>query len=797
MKTRNLAFRGRCPCALCAGFLYAGSAGGPSRARGGARVRSPFVAAWVAASLVFLTLFAASAARSAGIYINEIAVEGNQQVSAEKILRVLRVEPGSPYEAGRFQEALKRLFATKQFEFIQAYREDTTSPDSVRIVVRVKEYPKIEHVRYEGNKHVDDDDLEKVVSVGSGTFVRPSLIGKDREAISDVYKEKGYYRVAVEESLTTDPETRARVLLYVVTEGEKVSVKHVDFVGVRAFDTEQLRKVMKTKEDSWFRGGDFKPKEFEVDQNEILRLYRSYGFLDAEIKDKEMVFSDDGKDLDIFLTVEEGKQYRVGDVTWSGNELFPDALIAGKVTLQHGDVFNDTEFAMIQGEISALYADKGYIYATVSPLKNVKGDIIDVDFEITEENPAHIREINISGNTKTYEEVIRRQLVIAPGDVFLRSRLIRSLREVFNLGYFAGPPQVIPGRRYENGDLDITLRVEEKPAGQFRLGAGFSQLNRVSGFIGVQEPNFLGRGLRVGFDWEFSKFRQNVNISLTEPWFLGTPTEVSFNIYNRQQNAVRQQFFTDQRTGFGLRVGRPFPWFDYTTAFLRYTWERVNLSDFSPAYFGPLRFTDWPQTTSAVGFTMLRNSTDNPFHPTTGTRTRFNARWTGGQLLGGDVRFQLYEVDFTWYEPLFWRFSLEIRNQFGVLDGYERPDQVPDYEKYRLGGNRRWGLRGYDFYEVVPLGNPQFVGGRFMQISTLQVNFPISNPTVWGLFFAEGGNTWNSFQESALFDLRKSVGMGVRIELPMLGTVGLDYGYGIDRAGGAAWEPHITFGGTF
>jgi len=192
----------------------------------------------------------------------------------------------------------------------------------------------------------------------------------------------------------------------------------------------------------------------------------------------------------------------------------------------------------------------------------------------------------------------------------------------------------------------------------------------------------------------------------------------------------------------------------------------------------------------------MRNSTDNPFHPTTGTKTILNARWTGG-VLGGSIDFQKYEVDFSWYEPLFWRFVLEISNQFGILDGYQTPLQVPDYEKYRLGGNRRWGLRGYDFFEVVPRGNQQFVGGRFMQISTLQVTFPISNPTVYGLFFAEGGNTWNSFQQATLFDLRKGVGMGVRIELPMLGTVGLDYGYGIDRVGGAAWEPHITFGGTF
>jgi outer membrane protein insertion porin family len=741
-------------------------------------------------------LIAAGPSRAAGPYVKEIVVTGNKQVSSDKVLRVIRVAPGSPYEVTKLQEALKRLFDTKQFQYVQAYKEDTASPDSVRVVVRVEEYPKIEEVRYKGNEHVDEDDLKEAVTVFAGTFVRPAMLNKDKDAISDLYKEKGYYRVAVGDSIFADPKTRGLVLMYVVDEGKKVSVKHIDFIGVQGVDSEELRGQMKTKRDSWLRGGDFKPKEFEDDKTRILTYYRSRGYLDAEIKDTEMVFSDDGKGLDLFITVEEGRQYQVGDVTWTGNELFPDTTISAMITMYEGEVFDDTEFAMVQANISSLYADKGYIYATVSPQKTIDRNTVGVKFDITEGMPAHVREINITGNSKTYEEVIRRQLIISPGDVFLRSRLIRSLREVFNLGFFAGPPQVIPGRPDENGDIDITLRVEEKPAGQFRLGAGFSQLNRVSGFIGVQEPNFLGRGLRVGFNWEFSRYRQNIDVSLTEPWFAGTPTEVSFNVYNRQQSAVRQQFFTDRRTGFGLRVGRPFPWFDYTSIFLRYTLERVDLSDFSPAYFGPLLLTPWPQTTSAVGVTLMRNSTDNPFHPTTGTRTILRGQWTGG-MLGGDINFQRYEVDFTWYEPMFWRFVLGVRNQFGILDGYESPVQVPDFEKYRLGGNRRWGLRGYDFFEVVPMGNTQYVGGRFMQISTLELSFPIADPTIWGLFFAEGGNTWNSFQQATLFDLRKSVGFGVRIELPMLGTVGLDYGYGIDRIGGAAWEPHITFGGAF
>jgi outer membrane protein insertion porin family len=772
------------PCALFARFLYMAD-----------RTRCMLILSLFCATSV---VAASSPARTTGtVVIKELVIVGNEQVSTDKIRRVMRIEDGSVFDENKITDALRRLFATKQFSDIQALREQARSADSIRVTIKVAEYPKVEEVRYAGNDHVDKEDLDKVVATGKGSFVRPALLGRDREAIADVYKEKGYYRVSVEDSLAIDPETKARILVYRVDEGNKVSVKHVDFLGVTAVDTDELRRLMKTKEDRWYRGGDFKPKEFEEDAERMILLFRSRGYLDAEIKDKELVFSQDGKDLDVFITMEEGQEYRVGELRWSGNVLFPDSVVSKLIRLEKGEVFDDTEFSQIQYDINSLYWDRGYIYSSVSPLKQVEDGVIDVEFEITEGNPAHVNEISIVGNTKTSEEVIRRELVLVPGDVFQLPRLRRSMREVFNLGYFAGPPQHDIRRANEDGDIDITLRVEERPAGQFRLGAGFSQLNKISGFIGVTEPNFLGRGLRVGFDWEFSKFRQNISVQFTEPWLMGTPTELSLSIYNRIQNQVRQQFFSDRRTGFSIRVGRPFPWFDYTSVFGRYSFEGVELTDFAASYTGPLRQVDWPQQTSSVGLTIVRNSTDSPFHPTDGTTTVLNGRWTGGDLLGGDVRSQRYEVTFSWFEPLFWKFVLEVKNQLGVIDGYDNPDQVPDYEKFRLGGNRHYGLRGYDFYEVVPEGNPQYVGGRFMQVMSYEVSYPIAPPTVYGLFFFEGGNTWNSFQDATLFDLRKSAGLGVRIELPMIGTVGLDYGYGMDRATGGSWEPHVTFGGAF
>ncbi|HEX5131139.1 MAG TPA: outer membrane protein assembly factor BamA [Candidatus Krumholzibacteria bacterium] len=728
--------------------------------------------------------------------MQRVEVRGNRQVSSQKITRVVGVKPGDRYEPDRIRLGLKRLFETHQFSDIHALREDGSKADSVVVVIEVVEYPRVDEVGFEGNDHIGDDDLRKAISAAKGTFVRPSVTDKDRETISDQYREKGYYRVSVRDTLKVDARDGKRELVYRVREGRKVKIKHIDFIGTGQMDTEEIRKVMKSKPDGFLSGGDFNPRELDDDKERIIQLYKSKGFLDVAVQDPELDFAADGKGLDVYFTVEEGTRYYVGDIKWSGNELFADTTIAQLITLKKGRPLDDLELSQIQFNIANLYGDRGYIYATVTPVKKVRGDVMDLNFEIEQGNLAHVRQINITGNTKTWEGVIRRELVLQPGDVFSSNRLRRSLREVFNLGFFAGPPEPQVTQANNDGDIDLNLKVEEKSAGQFRVGAGFSQLNRVSGFIGVTEPNFLGRGYRVGVNWEFSQTRQDISLQFTQPWAFGTPTELSFQLYSANQEKVSAQFYSDRRTGFSVRVGRPLPWLDYTSASVRYSLEEVELTNFSPNYAGPLRLTQWPQTTSSVGVTLFRNSTDNPFHPTTGSRTTLNTRWTGATL-GGDVNIQRYDLEVSWFQSLAWKFVLELRQSFGVVDGYQSPAQVPDYERFRLGGNRKLGVRGYDFYEIVPKGNNPYTGGRAYSITVGQIEFPVVPPTVYGHFFLDMGGTWNSFGSAEMGDVRKGAGFGVGIELPMIGLFGFDYGYGFDRLFGGRWQAHITFGNSF
>ncbi len=749
------------------------------------------------ATLLFAVLVCAAAYAQRPIsIIQKVDVRGNKQVSSSKITRVVGVKPGDGYDAERIRPGLKRLFETRQFSDIRAYRIDGSSRDSCVVVIEVVEYPRIDAVRFEGDDHIGKDDLVKVISATKGTFVRPSVTEKDREAISELYREKGYYRVGVTDTITTDAKSGSRELVYRITEGKKVKIKHIDFIGSRLMDTDELRGAMKSKPDGFLSGGDFNPTQLDEDRERIIQLYKSRGYIDVTVSDPELDFTLDGSGIDVYFTIGEGRQYFVGKITWSGNELFPDTTIAGRITLEKGEPLDDIELSMIQFNIANLYGDRGYIYATVTPVKSITGSVVDLNFEINQGNLAHVHEINIAGNEKTWDEVIRRELVLMPGDVFSSNRLRRSLREVFNLGFFAGPPEPQVTQANEEGDINLTLRVEEKSAGQFRVGAGFSQLNRVSGFIGVTEPNFLGRGYRVGVNWEFARSRQDISLNFTQPWAFGTPTELSFQLFAANQDKVSAQFYSDRRTGFSVRVGRPLPWLDYTSVSVRYSLEEVELSNFSPGYVGPLINTDWPQTTSSMGLTLFRNSTDNPFHPTLGTRTTLNTRWTGG-LMGGDVNLQRYDVEVSWFQSLLWKFVLQLSQGFGVVDGYTSSLQVPDYERFRLGGNRKLGVRGYDFYEIVPLGNNTYTGGRAYSITVAAIEFPIVPPTVYGHVFLDMGGTWNSFASAEFSDVRKGAGFGIVIELPMIGLFGFDYAYGFDRFGGGRWQSHINFGSTF
>jgi len=742
---------------------------------------------------LFCAFCLSSAAQA--VTIARLEVTGNFFVTEQKILSMFGVAAGDELRDDKISEALKRLFQTKSFADASVrYRlEDGAAV----LTLTVEEYPRIKEIRILGSEKIERKDIEGKVALKEGYFARPSLFTQDVAAIRSLYAEKVYNRSKIEVRKTPVEKEHSIIVSYVITEGSKIKIRHLDFLGNGALETGELRRVIETKESRWWRGGEFKPATVEQDLRNIKDLYGTRGYLDAEARIERQEEIEGGKYLDLYIKVNEGAQYTLGKLTWSGNKVVTDDEIKKFINIEEGDPFALDRIEALEMAINGRLWEQGYIWSRINPARSVRRQRIDLALGIVENNPASINEIKIAGNTKTFEGVIRRELRVYPGDRFILSEVQRSLRDIVSLGYFNGPPDVKTEQVNEQGDINLLLTVSEKQTGYFRMGAGFSQLNSLSGFFGVQENNFLGRGKSVSLDWEFGKYRKNVNVSYTEPFLWGTENTLSLSIYNWIQDRVQQQYYTDRRKGASLQLGRPFPWLDFMKAYVSYRFENVELSNFSDDYpeTGTLRDVDWPLLKSSVLFSLSRNSTDNPFHPTEGSIVSLSAEFCGG-LLQGNVKYMRYMAGMSWFRNIFWRFTFHLNMEAGVINGYGSAGEVQDFEKFRLGGNRRYALRGYDFYEVVPEGNDSFVGGRYMTTFTHEVLFPFSS-AVHGLVFFDAGNTWNSFSGADLFNLRRSLGIGIRVEMPTIGNLGFDYGYGFDKDGGPAWEPHFTFGTMF
>ncbi len=741
--------------------------------------------------LILLIVMTHSAARAQTV--DRVRVEGNHNVSTEKIVAIFGIEPGSELKGEQVSRGIKRLFKTKNFSDIAAYYREVDGEGVV--VLKVEEYPLVANVQVEGIKKLEPEDVRTKITLRNGFFARPSIITSDKSEIKKLYQGEGYSNTRVEVERKSIGESSV-VVVYRINEGEKINIRHIDFIGNGAVDSDRLRDVMTSQEDRWWRGGEFNPDTLEMDLKKIEKVYADQGYLDADASVYRKVVTGDGEHLDIYIRIEEGKRYYVGDITWSGNEIIKDEVIENIIPLEEDDVFSLIDIEMTQYQLNSLYWERGYIYTRIVPEQRVDRRKIDMHLNIVENEPAHINEIKISGNTKTFETVIRRELEVYPGDKFVLKEVRRSLREIFQLGYFQVPPKLNTERINEEGDINLLIDVTEKQTGNFKMGAGFSQLNSLSGFLGVSENNFLGRGKSISLNWEFGRYRKNLQLQYMEPHLFGSETMMSISVFNWVQNRVQQQYYTDRRKGFSVRLGHPMPWLDYSTMLARYRLESVELSDFSSSYprTGMLQSTDWPMIKSSVTFTFRRNSTDSPFHPTSGSISEMNAEFSGG-MLGGNVGFQKYSAEMSWFRNLFWKFTFHLKANAGIIDPVGS-DALEDFEKYRLGGNRMYALRGYDYYEIVPEGNDPYVGGRFMTTLVQEIVFPFSRQ-VYGLLFFDAGNTWNSFGEADIFNLKRGLGVGIRLEMPGMGNLGFDYGYGFDKAGGPAWEPHFTFGSFF
>lgn len=755
-----------------------------------------------------------------GVYrIAAISTEGNQFYDSKTIISNSGLIVGSEITlpSDETRDAIMRLWNLKLFSDIEIYIDKKIGKDAY-LVIKVKELPRLDKIKITGNEDISKNDIEEKISISPGQVITPQILKDIEYNIKNLYLEEGYpfTEVNVDMIVNTYNEAQMRIK---INEGNKLTVNKILFEGNEKISSDKLADAMETSQLKWWKFWDnarFEKNVYEADKDLIIDYYKEKGFKDAQFIEDEFIYSDDKDEIDIKMKIYEGKRYKINSISFTGNYLYPDSVILEHLAFKKGQVYNLKRFQQNlrgneeQTDVASLYLNNGYLgFSATVEEKPVGENLLDITIHISENQQYRIGKIAIQGNTKTQDKVIRRELYTIPAQYFNRANLIRSLRQLSTLNYFN--PETLSYDFVQKNDstVDLIYVIEEKSSDQFNASVGWSQTFGISGSIGLVFNNFDildpisgGAGQILSFQWDFGQsgtFR-TFSLGFTEPWFLNTPTLIGLNLYDSKQNYT----YSIRETGATLNFGRRFRWPD---DYFRGDWflkfQRTEVIDGGGIY------TPGVRSQLSIGQVISRSSTDNPIFPTLGSKVTITSELAGANLVGS-VNFFKQSFQAEAYRRLESSGSVVLYSNF-LFEGITSladDNYIPPNEFLFMGGSglayNTVALRGYDDRVVGPLnsfGNP--TGGRVLLKYGLELRYSLSlDPIpIYLLAFGEAGNVWAQFNSLNPFDLRRSVGLGIRLILPAVGLVGFDLGYGFDRKIVDGQDPklifHIQFGRGF
>jgi outer membrane protein insertion porin family len=724
------------------------------------------------------------------------------------------------------RQAIQKLWALRIFSDVQILIENKIET-GIYLLIKVKEYPRLEKVQYIGLDDVSEDDIKKKITFINGQILTPDDIQKSINIIKSLEEEEGHFLAEVTpETFAPDTNKPNKVVLKLkVNEGPRITISKISFNGNKAFDDGDLKGEFEdTKEKKWYHfilsSPKFQKKKYEEDKKRILKFYKNNGYIDAEILSDSIWYSDDKKKLFILINVYEGEQYKVRNITWEGNTVYKTSILNERLDFQKGSIFNNEKFEKNlrgnedQTDVASLYLDDGYLRFNLEPeIQRVGNDSLDITIHIYERNQYRVGQVEIKGNRKTWENVIRRELFTRPGDYFSRALIIRSLRQLAQLNYF-NPEKLRPDTRIvDDQTVDLIYEVEEKSSDNVNASVGYSGAYGVTGALGFTINNFSisqplegGAGQMLSFDWQFgegARFR-TFSLSFTEPWLFDRPTTLGFSIFDS-----RQRYVWDLRqTGISARIGKRLNWPDnYCRADWTLKFQNNDVRDNGGSIYYQTGVTKQVSITQVLS----RNSTDSPIFPTIGSSVALSTEISGGPL-PGNVDYQKWLFNAEWYIPLFGssRLVLYSSTSLGYLEGFYKDSRIPPIEFFYMGGTlmgyvATTPLRGYEDRSVGPVNSlGQEEGGRVLNKHTLELRLAATlNPVpIYFLGFIEGGNVYRDFQHTDFFDLKRSFGFGARLLIQPIGMIGFDYAYGADdvlpKDGKPdGWHFHFQFGRGF
>ncbi len=787
--------------------------------------------------------------------VKEIEIEGTNRNKSAVLIRSGLAEGDEikiPSETTR--EAIQKLWESKLFTDIKLYVKKIQG-EEITLLFKFKETPQIGKIRVvkseigKNPSKSEREDLDGKLKNLTYRSYNPNVIFRATEIIKKHYSEEGKLYPKITHYIKNDTTKNNKViLLFEIDEGPKVKIEDIVFKGNRALPDSKLRKAMKeTKRKIWWniiRGAKFIESEYLEDLKLVKDTYSQYGFRDMKIISDSIIKINNDR-VKLLITVDEGKRYYFRKISFAGNTKYTNDFLTKYLDIQKGDVYNEQRLQQRltmdprQTDISSLYLDDGYLFFNLNAKEiKIENDSVDLEIQIFEGKQAIVGQISIIGNTKTSDHVILREIFMRPGDLFKRSDIIRSQQSLNALRYFAPEKlQVNPKPNPANGTVDIEFVVEEQPQDQVELQGGFGA-GRIVGTAGFTLNNFSSKRFWKKRYWtpfpsgdgqtltiraqSSGPWFQSYNFSFIEPWFRGKkPNALSTSGYHTRLKSLDTggyQRITGATVGLGKRLKWPDNFFriQYSLGYQRYNvfnYRGLNIANDEPGTFNNLN----------TKIKISRSSIDQPLYPRSGSEFNLIAQLTApfvsisnsaDEIKGMSetdqykwIEYHKYKFHAGWYNKIVDNLVLYSKVNFGLLASYNKNIPISPFERFYMGGS---GLTGFniDGREIIPLrgfaeanaNNVVFEGdglnGGVGAIKyTFELRYPISleqQATIYTLAFAEAGNTFSSLRQFDPFDVKKAVGMGIRLFLPMLGQLGFDYGFPFEAANGSL-EPSFNF----
>ena len=731
--------------------------------------------------------------------IGEIRAEVLKNNKLSTIRGAIKGRKGDLYDRPDLDKDIQALLGLGLFERVGAevslldkpvpehFRKAAGADRQVLLNFIVKEKPVIRKIVFEGNKKLSRGTLLDLLTLKSKDPFDRSKLDEDRDKVVAKYREKGFLDAAIDYEVRSDTAASTVEIAFKVEEGPKSRIELVELGGVTAFKRKVLLKLMKNA-----RKKVFVEKDLPDDISKIEAHFKNHGYLDVAVSSPVVTLSADKTRIHIALGVVEGRSYRFGETSFTGHLIYTSTELAKAVEYRKGKVFNQEKFEETIRSIQELYSDRGHLRTRINPVKthDPATDRMNVLFEIVEGPISYIGHVDVEGNKATKTFVLRREIVIKPGDVFRSSRVRRSIEKIRNLGFIDDVDLDLQPTPSDNDKVDLTFDVTEGKPGVLTAGAAYSSVDGLIGTLSLQHLNLFGRAQRGSVQWSFGRRVQDYSVSWTTPWIGDSPTSLGFDVYNtRRINPFDTSLsaYVERRTGGSIRLGPRFEEDKYQLN-LTYGLARISIQNVQDQFRGIL--SEGTSIQSSFGAEFARDTRDSIWDPARGSRHGVGMQLSGGPFQG-DIHFFKPSITNQGHHTLFtvedWPFVVSAYHRGGYVTQFGKTTQVPVQDRFFIGGQDS--LRGYS--PSGEAGYPQ--GGKIYSVANIEFGFPLARERkktiVKFVVFADAGGAWDRVRDvsgrigSGTRDIKTDVGFGLRFVTPAF-PIRLDYGYGLNHRGG-------------